>query len=66
MSACIAAYQATDEAEWLTEARLVFEWFLGRNELGLPLWDSRTGACCDGLSVHRDAGAARFPEAERH
>ena len=23
-------------------------------------------ACCDGLSVHRDAGAARFPEAERH
>jgi hypothetical protein len=53
VSACVAAYQASDEAEWLNEARLAFEWFLGRNDLGLPLWDSRTGACCDGLSQDR-------------
>jgi hypothetical protein len=53
VSACIAAHQATDEIEWLNEARLAFEWFLGRNDLGLSLWDSRTGACCDGLSQDR-------------
>jgi hypothetical protein len=53
VSACIAAYQATDAIEWRNEARLAFEWFLGRNDLGLPLWDSRTGGCCDGLSQDR-------------
>jgi glycosyltransferase involved in cell wall biosynthesis len=53
VSACIAAYQATDETEWLNEARLAFEWFLGRNDLGLPLWDSRSGGCCDGLAQDR-------------
>jgi hypothetical protein len=26
---------------------------LGRNDLGLPLWDSRTGGCCDGLAQDR-------------
>ena len=29
-----------------------FEWFLGRNDLGLPLYDSSTGGCGDGL--HHD------------
>src|SRR5208282_1736733 len=29
-----------------------FEWFLGRNDLGLPLYDSATGGCRDGL--HHD------------
>lgn len=51
--ACIAAYRATGEAEWLQHARWAFEWFLGRNELGLALYDSATGACHDGLHVDR-------------
>jgi len=53
VSACIAAYQATDDSQWMSEIRLAFEWFLGRNDLGLPLFDSRTGGCCDGLSEDR-------------
>ncbi len=53
VSACIAAYRATADPAWLTEARRAFEWFLGRNELGLPLYDSATGACHDGLHVDR-------------
>ena len=28
-----------------------FEWFLGRNQLGRPLYDFATGGCCDGLGA---------------
>ena len=52
-SACIEAYNATDDMFWVTEARRAFEWFLGRNDLGLALYDSSTGGCCDGLHVDR-------------
>ena len=38
---------------WHEEARLAFEWFLGRNDLGLPLYNPTTGGCCDGLHVDR-------------
>ena len=38
---------------WVTEARRAFEWFLGRNDLGLPLYDASTGGCRDGLHVDR-------------
>ena len=38
---------------WVTEARRAFEWFLGRNDLGLALYDSATGGCRDGLHVDR-------------
>jgi hypothetical protein len=53
VSACIEAFQATDDPQWLGEAWLAFEWFLGRNDLGLALYDARTGGCCDGLSEDR-------------
>jgi hypothetical protein len=53
VSACIEAYRTTDDRFWLDEARLAFEWFLGRNDLGLPLYDSRTGGCFDGLHEDR-------------
>lgn len=53
VSACIEAYRTTDDSFWLDEARLAFEWFLGKNDLGLPLYDSRTGGCCDGLHEDR-------------
>ncbi|NLY02107.1 MAG: glycosyltransferase [Rhodopirellula sp.] len=50
VSACIEAYRATGEDRWRQHARWAFEWFLGRNDLGLSLYDSATGGCCDGLS----------------
>jgi len=53
ISACIEAYQATGDTFWVTEARRAFEWFLGRNDLGLALYDSTTGGCRDGLHVDR-------------
>jgi glycosyltransferase involved in cell wall biosynthesis len=53
VSACIEAYQATNDPFWLAEARRAFEWFLGRNDLGLALYDSTTGGCRDGLHVDR-------------
>jgi hypothetical protein len=53
VSACIEAYHATDDPSWVTEARRAFEWFLGRNDLGLALYDAGTGGCRDGLHVDR-------------
>ena len=38
---------------WLQETRLAFEWFLGSNDLGLDLYDAKTGGCCDGLQEDR-------------
>jgi glycosyltransferase involved in cell wall biosynthesis len=53
ISACIEAYHATDDMFWVAEARRAFEWFLGRNDLGLALYDAGTGGCRDGLHVDR-------------
>jgi hypothetical protein len=53
VAACIAAYQATGDTLWVMEARRAFEWFLGRNDLGLALYDAGTGGCRDGLQVDR-------------
>ena len=53
ISACIEAYQATGDMFWVAEARRAFEWFLGRNDLGLALYDPGTGGCRDGLHMDR-------------
>ena len=53
ISACLEAYRSTNDASWHEEARLAFEWFLGRNELGLSLYNPATGGCCDGLHMDR-------------
>ena len=53
VSACIEAYQVTHDRFWVAEARRAFEWFLGRNDLGLALYDAGTGGCRDGLQVDR-------------
>jgi glycosyltransferase involved in cell wall biosynthesis len=53
VSACIEAYHATHDTFWVTEAFRAFEWFLGRNDLGLSIYDSSTGGCRDGLHIDR-------------
>jgi hypothetical protein len=50
--ACQEAFRVTRDPMWAREAKRAFEWFLGRNDLGLPLYDSSTGGCSDGL--HQD------------
>mgnify|MGYP001241786028 CR=1 FL=1 len=52
VSACLEAFRATQDVSWSREAKRAFEWFLGRNDLGLPLYDSSSGGCGDGL--HQD------------
>ena len=53
ISACIEAYNATSDEFWVKEAWRAFEWFLGRNDLGLAVYDSTTGGCRDGLHSDR-------------
>jgi len=53
ISACLAAYRLTGNTNWHIEARHVFEWFLGRNDLHLPVYDPTTGGCRGGLHPDR-------------
>jgi glycosyltransferase involved in cell wall biosynthesis len=53
VAACLEAYQATGDPGWSRDAKRAFEWFLGRNDLGLPLYDSGSGGCGDGLHADR-------------
>jgi glycosyltransferase involved in cell wall biosynthesis len=52
ISACLEAFRVTQDPFFSRAARWAFEWFLGRNDLGLPLYDSTTGGCRDAL--HQD------------
>jgi hypothetical protein len=53
VSACLEAYTVTGDKRWHKEARRAFEWFLGRNDLDLPIYDPTTGGCRDGLHPDR-------------
>jgi glycosyltransferase involved in cell wall biosynthesis len=54
------AYEATTDEKWFSHAQRCLEWFLGRNDLNVPLYDHKSGGCCDGLSANgpnRNQGA---------
>ena len=53
VSACLEVYRLTEETQWLAEARRAFSWFLGNNDLRVPLYDAITGGCRDGLHPDR-------------
>ena len=53
VSACLQAYRVTGDGRWRNEAWSAFNWFLGNNDLQLPLYDSVTGGCRDGLHPDR-------------
>ena len=53
VSACLQAYRITGDGRWRNEARTALNWFLGANDLQLPLYDSVTGGCRDGLHPDR-------------
>ncbi len=60
VDACIAAHQATGDERWLDEAQRAYGWFLGANDLDLPLASVGDGGCFDGLMPHglnRNQGA---------
>jgi hypothetical protein len=44
-----AAFDATDDREYLKLQRKAFHWFLGENDLHIPVYDFKTKGCADGL-----------------
>jgi glycosyltransferase involved in cell wall biosynthesis len=53
VSACVDALRVSGDARWAQDGRRAFDWFLGQNHLGLPLYDDSTGGCRDGLHQER-------------
>jgi hypothetical protein len=53
ISACIAAYETDRDPKWKHEADRAFAWFLGANDLSLPLANVASGQCRDGLHADR-------------
>lgn len=54
------AYRATKNIAYVEKLRICFQWFFGKNDLNLPLYDSQTHGCNDGLEeleVNRNQGA---------
>ena len=55
-----AAYDATQNNRFLTLQRKAFDWFLGENDLHIPVYNFRTKGCHDGLvpgGVNANQGA---------
>jgi len=52
IEACIAAYHSDSNKYWLNQANICFSWFLGNNDMNLPLYNSETGGCRDGLQAN--------------
>lgn len=60
VDACVTAYGATGDARWVKEANRAYRWYLGQNDLGLPLATQADGGCFDGLmptGLNRNQGA---------
>lgn len=53
ISACLAAYEATNDKAWLVSAHCAFDWFTGSNDLKISLIDPESGGCRDGLHADR-------------
>jgi hypothetical protein len=54
------AFLVTRESAYRGEMLKAFSWFLGNNDLFIPLYDAESNGCCDGLeqhSVNRNQGA---------
>ena len=48
----VLAYKITKNKEHLEKALKIFQWFLGKNYLGLMVYDETTGGCNDGVGEH--------------
>ena len=60
VDACVAAFDATGDRRWVDEAMRAYGWFLGQNDLDMPLASSDDGGCFDGLmptGLNRNQGA---------
>jgi len=60
VDACAAAWSATHDNRWVEEAFRAYRWYLGVNDLDLPLATAHDGGCFDGLmptGLNRNQGA---------
>ncbi|WP_427916132.1 glycosyltransferase [Sphingomonas qilianensis] len=60
VDACVTAFEVTGEKRWVDEAQRAYRWYLGQNDLDLPLATSADGGCFDGLmptGLNRNQGA---------
>ena len=60
VDACAAAFDATGDLHWYDEGRRAYDWYLGANDLDMPLASQRDGGCFDGLmpnGLNRNQGA---------
>ena len=60
VEACVEAFNVTRDKLWFDNAVMCFNWFLGHNDLNLPLYDPKTGGCRDGLmadGINQNEGA---------
>lgn len=46
-----SAYETTGNKLYLSLQKRAFDWFLGENDLGIPLYDFKTKGCHDGLEA---------------
>lgn len=53
VAACLAARQHDPDGLWSSAAHQAFAWFLGENDLAVPLVDTQSGSCRDGLHPDR-------------
>ncbi len=49
--ACASAFEVTADPTWLVGLELSWGWFVGRNDVGVSLFDPSTGAGFDGLNA---------------
>ena len=60
VEACVEAFNVTRDKTWFENAVMCFNWFLGQNDLNMPLYDPKTGGCRDGLmadGINQNQGA---------
>jgi glycosyltransferase involved in cell wall biosynthesis len=60
IEACVEAFNVTRDKTWFENAVMCFNWFLGHNDLNMPLYDPKTGGCRDGLmadGINQNEGA---------
>ena len=60
IDACSAAFDASKDLRWVEEAGRAYRWYLGQNDLDLPLATTQDGGCFDGLmpnGLNRNQGA---------
>ena len=60
IGACIQAHECTQREEWVQLASTCFNWYLGKNDQQIPLYDHTSGGCRDGLTrdgVNENQGA---------